>query len=134
MSALTADTAETLLIEHLKGCVGSYEVAWPNVRYSPTVGSAHYRTAFIYPDPERLTHSNSSRHRGIFQVDAVVSSGTGNATALTMARAVTQHFDNQKLTDGGVTVEMIKSPALGPGRQEQDWYAIPVSIFYTVMN
>lgn len=134
MSALTDDTAETLLIEHLKGCVGSYSVAWPNVRFTPTVGTAHYRTAFIYPDPERLTHSNSSRHRGIFQVDAVVPSGTGNVTALAMARVVTQHFDNQKLTDGDVAVEIIKSPGLGPERQDQNWYAIPVSIFYTVMN
>lgn len=134
MSVLADDTAETLLIEHLKTCVGSYGVAWPNVRYSPTVDSPHYRTAFIYPDPERLTHSNSSMHKGIFQVDAVVPANTGNVTALTMARTVAEHFDNQKISGDNVTVEIIKNPALGPGMQETDWYFIPVSIFYTIMN
>jgi len=134
MSSLTDDTAETLLIAHLKECRGDYEVAWPNVRFTPETGTAHYRTFFIYPGVERLTHDNTTRHRGIFQVDAVVPSGTGNVTALTMARTVAAYFDNEKITGSGVTVDIIKPPSLGTGMTEPIWYFIPVSIYYTILN
>ena len=134
MSSLTGSTAETLLMERLKDCVGAYKVAWPNVKFTPIVGTAYYRTSFIYPAGERLTHDNAGRFRGIFQVDAVVPAGKGNATVLSMARTVAAYFDNQKLTGSGVSVEIIKTPALGPGLQEVDWYFIPVSIYYSVLN
>lgn len=134
MSSLTDNTAETLLIEHLKGCIGTYKVAWPNVKFTPTVGTAYYRTAFIYPGANRLTHDNTSRYKGIFQVDAVVPAGTGNVTVLTMARTVAAYFDNQKLTDSGISVEIKNPPSLGPGMQEVDWYFIPVSISYSILN
>lgn len=134
MSSLIDDTAETLLIERLKGCIGAYKVAWPNVKFTPKVGDAYYRTAFIYPGSERLTHDNTGRYRGIFQVDAVIPSGIGNKLALTMARTVAAYFDNQKLTDSGVSVEIRQTPALGPGMQEVDWYFIPVSISYSILN
>jgi len=134
MSSLTDASAETALVEHLKGCIGTYKVAWPNVKFTRVVGTPYYRTAFIYPESERLTYSNTGQHKGIFQVDAMIPSNRGNILALTMARTVAAYFDNQKLIENGVTVQIIKTPTLGPEIQEVDWYGIPVSIFYTIMN
>ena len=134
MSSLTDASAETALIEHLKLCAGSYKIAWPNVKFTKVVGTPYYRTAFMYAGGERLTHGNSSRHRGIFQVDAMIPANRGNESALVMARTVAVYFENQKLYENGVAVEIIKPPALGPPIQEVDWYGIPVSIYFSILN
>lgn len=134
MSSLSDASAEIAIKARLKGCIGTYKVAWPNVKFTPVTGTAYYRTAFLYPDSERLTHGNTSRHRGIFQVDAMVPANRGDELALVMARTVAAYFDNQKLYENGVAVEIIKTPALGPPIQEVDWYGIPVSIYFTIMN
>ncbi len=134
MTALTDATVENALKDHLKECVGSYKVAWPNVTFKPVVGIPYYRAYFLSMDSTRLGFDVSDRHSGIFQIDAVVPSNTGITTAITMARTVASQFENEKIVSGGITIKVIAAPSLGPQTQEVDWYFIPVSILYTLLN
>lgn len=135
MTALADASPEIAMIEHLKTLTGSVKVVWPNTApYSPVIGTAYYRVAFLPIPSERLTLGNADRHSGILQVDIVVPSKAGLFTALNMARAVAQHYDRQTLVENSVKVRIIKAPSLGPHLQDPDWYTIPVSITYETLN
>ena len=134
MTALTDATAETAIMNHLLDMQDTYEVAWPNVPFTPTVGQSYYRTAFLGVPPERLTHGKADLHTGIFQVDAVVPAKKGAIPAVNLARAVQTRFDRQSITSNGIKIQIIDPPALGPHRSDADWYIVPVSITYKILN
>ena len=134
MTALSDASPEIAIVEHLKTLYTAYQIAWPNVRFTPAIGTPFYRTAFLAVPSERLTHGKADRHTGIFQVDAAVPARAGAPVAINMARAIASHFDRKKITGSGATAEIIRPPSLGPHRQDVDWYIVPVSVTYTILN
>lgn len=135
MTALTDASAENGLIKHLKTLAGGVKIVWPNTAaYQPVYGTPFYRVSFLAGPSERLTHGNADRHTGIMQVDAVSPSKSGMAPAIILARKVAAHFDRRDISENGITARIIKAPSLGPHMQDDDWYTIPVSITYTIMN
>lgn len=135
MTALSDASAETGMMAHLKAMTGGVKIVWPNTApYQPVNGTPYYRVSFLSVPSVRLGFGKADEHTGIFQVDAVSPGKGGVIPALAMARAVQSHFDRQNITENGIKVQIIKAPTLGPHMQDADWYTIPVSITYTIMN
>jgi len=136
MTAIAGTKPEETLIARLKTATGSYKVVWPNVAvYQPVIGTPYYRAMFLPVPPQRLTHGKADRHIGIFQIDVVYPAKQGLLTVLSAARAIASHFDRYSVTDAdGYRIRVIKPPAVNPHQQDIDWYAIPVSITYEILN
>jgi len=135
MTALAGTEPEEGLVAHFKLLSLTTKVVWPNAApYSPVLGTAYYRVAFLAVPSERLTMGKADRHAGILQIDCVSPSKQGLFPALAMARAVALHFDRQRLVQAGVAIHIIKAPSVGAHGQDPDWYTIPVSITYEIIN
>ena len=135
MTALSGAAPEEALIASLNTIIGSYKVAWPNVQFTPEAETPYYRVFFIPVTPERLGHGNCDTFKNIFQVDVVVPAKDGALRAIALARAVATHFDREILIDdNGTKLRIIRPPALGPPGQDVDWYYVPVSITYEIIN
>ena len=134
MTALTDATPETAIMDYMLDMQSTYKIAWPNVPFTPVIGQSFYRTAFLSAPSTRLTHGKADIHTGIFQVDAVVPAKKGAIPALELARAVQARFDRKNITSNGIKIQIIDPPALGPHRPDADWYIIPVSITYKILN
>ena len=135
MTALINAAPEEAMIAKLTEIIGSYKVAWPNVKFTPEAETPHYRTAFLAVPAQRLGHGSCDTFKGIFQVDVYVPSKDGALRAIALARAVATQFDRAIITDdNGTKIRVIRPPALGPHGQEVDWYYVPVSITYQIVN
>ena len=135
MTALVGTAPEEAMIARLNTIIGSYKVAWPNVEFNPEVETPYYRASFLPVPPQRLGHGNCDAFKNIFQVDVVVPAKDGALRAIALARAVATHFDREILIDdNGTKLRIIRPPALGPPGQDVDWYYVPVSITYEIIN
>jgi len=135
MTALIGTAPEEALIVSLETIIGDYKVAWPNVKFDPEAETPYYRASFLPVPPQRLGHGNCDKFINIFQVDVVVPAKDGALRAIALARAVATHFDRLTLTDdNGTKLRVIRPPAIAPHGQEVDWYYVPVSVTYEIIN
>jgi len=135
MTALSDASPEIAMTTHLKTLTGTVKVVFPNTApYSPVIGTQYYRVAFLPVPSQRLTMGKADKHTGILQVDVVCPSKQGLFPAIVLARSVAFHFDRKTLIENGIKVRIIKAPSVGLPMQDPDWYTIPVSITYEILN
>ena len=115
------------LDNQLSTLTSSPPVAWPNIPYEPSVGTAYLRPLFLPGDTTQagLGDTGLDDSFGIYQVDVVYKAGTGRST---LPDSVADHFSRGTVCSyNGVNVR-VRSVSIGPMIQDEAWVFVPVSI------
>lgn len=105
------------------------DIAWPNVKYRPSKGTAFLRPTLLPAASSRYTLNNGDMHQGIYQVDIFVPLDVGLATVLDYADDIRSHFRDQTLTAGGDKI-YINYVSLGNYERVDSWFRVIVEINY----
>lgn len=109
------------------------QIAWPNMPFQPTNGTAWLRPSFLPAQTEAGAASAiaHNRYAGLFQVSLFYPAGSGTTAPSEEADGIMTHFKRDtKLTEGTVTVLIIGPPYRLPAELEPDWLHIPIRIPY----
>lgn len=113
-------------------------IASPLVAYTPTDGVPYFK---VWPVMRAATEhfglafENPDMHRGIFQVDAVVPDGNGEAPGLRLASVVVARFPIGTVLAAGAFSLRIQIPAtIAAAVKDAPWVRFPVSIPYLVIT
>lgn len=100
------------------------QTAYEGKPFTPTAGTPYQEVTTVFAEPLALSHTGPSEYRGTFQVRLlypIVTTGIGPQT--TRAEAIKAAFPrNLKLTSGGQTVKIMKTPHItrGPPQGDRD--------------
>lgn len=112
-------------------------IAYPLVTYVPTPGVSYYDAhAIMRADPQHdgLAFASSTLQRGIFQVDAVVPDGAGEAPGLRLAALVAARFAiGTVLVAGSYKLQFLKPPKIAAAVKDAPWVRFPVSIPFLII-
>ena len=113
-------------------------IALPLVAFSPTPNVAYFDArAVLRAEPEHfgLAYANSDIHRGVFQVDAVVPDGGGEAPGLRLAALVAARFAiGTVLVANSRRLEIVGVPTIAAAVKDAPWVRFPVSIYYRLIT
>lgn len=113
-------------------------IAFPLVTFTPTPGVAYLDArAILRAEPEHpgVAFDSDTIHRGIFQVDAVVPEGKGEAPGLRLASLVAARFAiGTTLPAGAWQLKILRPPAIASALVDSPWVRFPVSIPYFVVT
>jgi len=118
------------LRQHLLTVVDAGSVQWENQAFTPTTGAIWYRETLMPAEPSRagIGAGSAGRYIGLYQVDVFTPAAGGAYPADDEADALIAAFGwGTTLTYGGTTVRVEKTYK-EPGRQEPDWYHVPVIV------
>ena len=104
--------------------------AWENAPFLPVTG-APYQKAFLLPGQPDNSEQGSKNYFevGVFQVTLCYPLGTGPNAAQARAEAIrTQFRRGTTMTADGISVHVIRTPAIATGYTDGDRYMVPVSI------
>jgi len=107
--------------------------AWENMPYTPTTG-VPFQQAFLLPaQPDNIEIGPGYVEQGILAVNLFYPKGVqgssylGAAPATARAALIRAKFPfGASFSSGGVTVNIIATPEIGPARPEDDRYMVPV--------
>lgn len=105
-------------------------VAWPNVPFKPTHGTAYLRAQFIPVTrrPVVVGPSPEQRYSGLFMVDVYTPDDNGAAAGMAYADQIMTRFNgSDAVTTTNVVVRLEYSEAKMP-LHEAPFYVIPVEI------
>lgn len=126
-----------LLETRLQALAPVLPTAVENVSLVRQAGQAHQEVYLLPADTENPTMSGGAggdlqREAGIFQVTLKYPENTGAGAAVARAQALRAHFPRGLvLSSGGVRLWVNATPSLGPGRPDDGFYALPLSVPYT---
>jgi hypothetical protein len=102
---------------------------WENVDALPSSGTP-YQAAYLLPaEPDNPEIGDGYIQRGIFQINLFFPQGQGWLDITERAELIRDTFRRGlALTNGGVTVTIIATPEIAPGRAEDDLYFRPVKV------
>ena len=103
-------------------------VAWPNVPFTPSIGTLWLRADLLPADSALETIQGSEEHVGVYQVSVFAPLGRGTGSAMVQADAVADHF----AADRDLSGLRIRSISVGQPIREESWLVVPVSIEYRV--
>lgn len=113
-------------------------IASPSVTYAPVAKQSYLDARNIMraePSSRAIAFNQSTFFRGIFQVDAVVSDGGGEAVGLRLAALVAARFpEGTDISTGGIRIQLQKPPAIATAVKDAPWVRFPVSISYLVIT
>lgn len=129
---MSDDVIRRLLESRLNGASAGFATAWENVPFSPVQGTPYQAPVLLPAQTQDPTMGDGySRPLGIFQVTLVFPAGAGAQAAQARAKAVLAHFPKGlSLTEGAVTVRVMRTPWASGGASVDGWYRLPVSIPY----
>ena len=109
--------------------------AWPNVAFTPPVGSSTpwQRADVLFAAPEDLEIGDTyHREQGVFLVTLKYPIQAGIGTALARAELLRSVFyRGASFTNSGVTVTIEQTPEISAGYADGDRWVVPVRIrFY----
>jgi len=98
-----------------------------NEAYSPAVGTP-YQEAYVLPaQPDNIEIGPGYVEQGIYQANLFYPKDKGAGAAITQAALIRAHFPfGASFSSGGVTVNIIATPEIGPARPEDDRFMVPV--------
>ncbi len=106
-----------------------FPTAYENVPYTPTPGTAWQAVYVMFAEPDNPEIGTRYTERGVMQVNLFYPLDAGPGAAETRAETLRSAFAyGTSLTSGGVTTIIVKTPEIGPGRVEDDWYLKPVKV------
>lgn len=110
------------------------EVAWQNVQFEPTVGSAYACVDLLPAKTNELFLDQTGRdYRGIIQVSLYMPAGTGAAAAEALVTSLDSSIAGS-FTDGPIQVTLTAPLCAAPALAAADWYMVPVSGTYRVVT
>lgn len=117
---------------HLATMSPALATAWENTAYMPVTGTPYQRVNLLPATPDNSSQgSNHYREIGLMQVMLCYPVGNGRADALTRAELLRSHFKRGlTLTNTSLQVIITQTPAIGGAFIDNDWYMVPVSIYY----
>lgn len=110
--------------------------AAPLVAYTPTLGTAYLHVwPLMRAAPEHfgISDANADTLRGIFQIDAVMPDGAGEAPGVRLASLVQDRFPHGLTlsvvsTIGTRTLRVTNRPTIAAAVKDAPWVRFPVSI------
>lgn len=126
------------LEKRLLAMTGVLATQWENTIIKPD-GATPYQMVFFLPAEPSNPEMNGTffQENGFMQITLryPTANGPGAGDAVAMAQAIRDWFPRGlSLTHGGVTVQINRTPAIGPGAVEGDRYSLPVKIRYFANN
>lgn len=129
---------QAALCDRLKTPDMGVPIAWPMVRFSPVPGVPFLEVHSVMrlaPQSPSLDFAGSSLFRGIFQVDAVVPDGAGEAPGLRIAGLVAARFAIGTTFVAGTNLVKCNSlPTIAAAVKDAPWVRFPVSIPYLLID
>jgi hypothetical protein len=85
---------------------GSTPIAWPNIKFNPSLGTMYLRPTFIPGKSTRLVVNDTIQYNvGIYQIDVFGEQNKGMSAVLDKLDAISDHFKTeQSLTSGNIKV------------------------------
>jgi len=124
------DKIRSVLEARLSSITGIPDIAWENVKYSPTTGRPFVQPLFL-PTQQRPSVRGLNpilRYQGIFSVNCFVPEGNGPGAADDLANLIIDSFPaTTDLTDGThyVTIEFAERQQ---GVLRSPWYMVTVDV------
>ena len=125
---------ETALEQRLLTMPGRPPVAWEDVTYKPTTGTAYLAVHSLRNTPiDHAITLDSREDRGVLQITVWHPAGQGKVAATQKAEAVAAHFAaGLTLTAGAKRVLVYRSPAIASCMPDDaGWLSVPVSISWS---
>ena len=126
-------TIRRLLEVRLNANAGGLPIAFENVPYQPTQGTAYQRCTLLPAQSDNPTMGTAHyRQPGIFQVSLFYPQSVGPASASARAEALRAIFPRGlSLEDAGVRVLVASTPSISSGNNVEGWFTLTVSIPFT---
>ncbi len=118
------------LESRLNSIAGAPSIAWENVQFTPTPGTAYQACYILRAEPDNATIGDSFfRERGIFHINLFYPVGNGANAAELMASSIRSAFSRgTTLTSGTTKVNITNTPEVGQGSVDGDRWMVPVKI------
>lgn len=136
MSAAEKDinTALSVRLTEIQSA-GVPAIAYENAPFTPTEGTLYLREDFIpnIKDAVGIAHTSADDYEGLYQVTVLSARGGRRFDGQEQARLVSAHFPRgAEYTYNAVKVK-ITSSQVGSPIQDEDRYAIPVTISWRAL-
>jgi len=133
---MTQTIVDAALEAHLLTFGSLPKVHWPNQDFDPPADGATYlKVDHIRTQPQRLTHGNGERLRGIMQVAVDVEKGAAVTNAEALVEQLVAHFPaDLTLSAGSEVVRIRQTPAVATGLPDGQRWRIPISIFHETLK
>jgi hypothetical protein len=113
-------------------------IAMPLVSFTPAPKTPYLDVQPVLraaPEHFGISNENADILRGIFQVDAVVPDGHGEAPGVRLASLVKARFaQGTKLVAGTQYLRLNKTPTIAAAVKDAPWVRFPVSIPFLLVN
>ena len=106
---------------------------WENVVFTPPTDGLPYQHVDILPaSPDNPTLGDGFyRELGLMQITLSYPIGGGSGAVYSKAEAIRAWFPRGlSLTSGGITVQIPRTPAIGPKLPSPDRFVLPISVRY----
>lgn len=117
---------------HLNALSPALQTALENKKFTPTTGTPYQRVNLLPATPDNSSQGQHHyREIGLMQVMLCYPVGNGRANAIARAELLRTHFKRGlTLTNETLQVIITQTPAIGGAFIDNDWYMVPVSIYY----
>lgn len=116
---------------HLAAMPGGLPTAHQNVKFTPPLGQPYQRADLLPATPNNDTAGASYFEVGVFQITLAYPLGNGPGAAEAQAGLLRQHFKRSTaLTNSGVSVVVMTTPAIAQGTPAGDRFEVPVSVTF----
>lgn len=108
-------------------------IAFTNRPFTAPAGGQYLRESWIPNRTRRMGVSSDDAHNhiGLYQIDAVAQSNSGETSLLELAASIADHFAvDLDLTSGGITARVTKRPDIGPTMVDEPVAMIPVTVHW----
>ena len=113
------------------------DIAWPFIPYTPVVRKSYFDVRQLMtaaPNHPTIGFTDPTMERGIFQVDAVIPDGNGEAPGWRLAELVKARFAlGTKLALGSFYLRINSPPQTANPLKETGWIRFPVSVPYLII-
>lgn len=121
--------SSVIIRQLLEQAIPSLPTAWENDEFVPQDGVAYQQINILWAKPENPSYKGFHRERGYMQITLQYPSGVGSGDANTQAELIRSRFPlGKSFTSGQITVTVSGTPAISPGRNDGDRWAVPVKI------
>lgn len=129
---MSITTIEAALEKRLLAMTPALPTAAENKTYTPVTGVPYQRVHHLTNAPVDLSLERGlMQERGIMQISLFYPLDQGRVPAKLRAQAVRNSFrPPQIVTEGGIDIEITRTPTIGSGMPDGDRYMVPVSIYW----
>lgn len=133
VTVISASTFSIPVNVTIAGTGGAFTLtAWENVPFTPPAACTPYQQAYLLTaEPDNPEIGGGYREQGIFQISLRYQLLKGSLLAATRAELLRGLFyRGQSFTNGGVIVNIEKTPDIGSGKVDGDRFFLPVRVRY----